>query len=75
MGPEQNNPAGQEAIKDAKGRVLDGRSDPTHPLVSGRTRPVIKTALEIAETPDPTTGELAIDPVVFRSVSSMDWEV
>lgn len=45
------------------GIVPDDRSDPTHPLVRGRTRPFL-SALEIA---DP-----AKDPVLFKSVSSMD---
>ena len=42
--------------------VLDGRSDPTHPLVRGRTRANIPTPWEIA----------AGDPVDLKCVIRMD---
>ena len=45
-----------------KGTVLDGRSDPTHPLVRGRTRADIPPPWEIA----------AGDPVDLECVIKMD---
>lgn len=69
----QADPAREAAIQDVKGIVLDERHPSTHPLAKVvLKRAGIKTPEEIAETADPTTGNLVIDPVVFRSVIRMD---
>jgi len=47
--------------------VLDGRSDPTHPLARWRTR--FNAALELAATGDPNRP---VDWSIFRSVKGMD---
>ena len=52
-----------------QGQVEVGSNPTTHPLRRSRIR--IPTAFEIAATTD-STGNLVIDPVVFRSVSRMD---
>ena len=57
-------------VSPTQGRVEDARSDPTHPLVRGRTKPEALIIAEIGR--NPTTGEPIIDPVVFGSVSRMD---
>lgn len=48
-----------------QGRVLDSRSDSTHPLVVGRTKTLDRAALTGSEKPQ------FVDPIAFISESRM----
>lgn len=74
------------AISPDQGQVLDGRKEPTHPLVVGRTKgaettgelPTVALAANSAAFSIPTALEIAtsagrVDRVVLASVGSMDW--
>lgn len=57
------------AVSPAKAHVEIGSDPKTHPLRKGGW--ILPTAEEIATVED-ATGNLVIDPVVFRSVQEMD---